>query len=198
MSWLRGSIERIGLNLKGGGEPPHSMWIVMPRRRIIVWESGLEACASPVSAACGGFEGTACGICDCGRVGVDAEDSEEIDVGGRRELLPGGAAVGRTEDCPVAADEPADLVGVSGTRYEIGDDAARLDEPGCAGIGGALDDAGLTDAPNRRAAGCGNAEGRERYGGDTAASGLGHKFAIRRRGYLRERRGGAATMTESV
>src|SRR5579863_917482 len=136
------------------------------------WQLLLEAGAGPVGAGGGGFEGAAGGVGDGGGVGVDGEDREQVDVGGRRELLPGGAAVDGAEDGAVAADEPADLTGVSGARDEIGDDAARLNGPSGAGIGGALDHTSLTDAPNRCAVGSGNAQ-RSDGGGDAAVCRLG-------------------------
>src|SRR5580704_15306220 len=132
----------------------------------------LEAGAGPVGAGGGGFEGAAGGIGDGGGVGVDGEDGEQVDVGGRRELLPGGATVDGAEDGAVAADEPADLTGVSGAGDEIGDDAAGLNGPGGAGVSGALDHAGLADTPNCCAVGSGDAE-RSDGGGDATVCGLG-------------------------
>ena len=89
----------------------------------------------------------------------DAETRSTLD--GRGEFLPGGAAVGGAEDRAVAADEPADLIGVGGAGDEIGDDTAGLDGPSGARVGGALDHAGLADAPDGCAAGSGNAERSE-------------------------------------
>src|SRR5713226_5011386 len=65
-----------------------------------------------------------------------------------RNDLPMGAAIGGQENGSDASNNPAHLIGGSGTGEQIGEDAAGLAGPGGTAILGELNEAGAPDAPD--------------------------------------------------
>src|SRR6266478_2340288 len=79
---------------------------------------------------------------------IGSANSAKIFSEGRRKDLPMGAAIGGQENGSGAANNPAHLIGGSGTGQQVSEDAASLAGPRGAAIFGKFDEAGASGAPD--------------------------------------------------